>query len=100
MAVETPDSEKLIADNRKARHDYAIEDDLECGMVLAGSEVKSLRQKTSNIAESYAGVEEGELWLVNAYIARYEQARSFGHEERRLPEACGGAVESRPGGRS
>jgi len=73
---------KVVAENRKARHDYAIEDDLECGMVLAGSEVKSLRQKTSNIAESYAAVEDGELWLVNSYIAPYQQAM-FGHEERR-----------------
>ncbi|MGK7654744.1 SsrA-binding protein SmpB [Roseovarius sp. B08] len=74
---------KVVAENRKARHDYAIEDDLECGMVLEGSEVKSLRQKSSNIAESYAAVEDGELWLVNSYIAPYEQAVPFGHEDRR-----------------
>ena len=74
---------KVVAENRRARYDYAIEDDLECGIVLEGSEVKSLRQNTSNIAESYAAVEEGELWLVNAYIAPYEQAKTFGHEERR-----------------
>ena len=54
----------------------------ECGIVLEGSEVKSLRQGGANIAESYAAVENGELWLVNAYIAPYEQAM-FGHEERR-----------------
>ncbi|PKQ13436.1 MAG: SsrA-binding protein [Alphaproteobacteria bacterium HGW-Alphaproteobacteria-1] len=74
---------KVIAENRRARHDYAIEDDLECGIMLVGSEVKSLRHKTANIAESYATVEGGELWLVNSYIAPYEQARTFGHEERR-----------------
>ncbi len=74
---------KVIAENRKARHDYAIEDDIECGMILEGSEVKSLRQKNGNIAESYASVENGELWLVNSYIAPYEQAKTFGHEERR-----------------
>ncbi|MEM6577299.1 MAG: SsrA-binding protein SmpB [Pseudomonadota bacterium] len=74
---------KVIAENRRARYDYAIEDDLECGLMLVGSEVKSLRQNTSNIAESYAAVEDGELWLVNAYIAPYEQAKTFGHEERR-----------------
>ena len=74
---------KVIAENRRARFDYAIVEDLECGIVLMGSEVKSLRVNSANIAESYAGVEEAELWLVNSYIARYEQARMFGHEERR-----------------
>ncbi len=74
---------KVVAENRRARYDYAIEDDLECGIVLEGSEVKSLRQNTSNIAESYAAVEDGELWLVNSYIAPYEQAKTFGHTERR-----------------
>ncbi|MEL7257184.1 MAG: SsrA-binding protein SmpB [Pseudomonadota bacterium] len=74
---------KVVAENRRAQYDYAIDDDLECGIVLQGSEVKSLRQNTSNIAESYAAVEDGELWLVNSYIAPYEQAKTFGHEERR-----------------
>ncbi|WP_305969334.1 MULTISPECIES: SsrA-binding protein SmpB [unclassified Mameliella] len=83
--AKKPDSNpnyKVIAENRRARFDYAIEDDLECGIVLGGSEVKSLRENTSNIAESYAAVEDGELWLVNSYIAPYERAM-FGHEERR-----------------
>ena len=74
---------KVIAENRRARFDYAIEDDIECGIVLQGSEVKSLRQNSANIAESYAAVEDGELWLVNGYIAPYEQAKTWGHEERR-----------------
>ena len=74
---------KVIAENRRARFDYAIEDDIECGILLEGSEVKSLRQNGGNIAESYAAVEEGELWLVNSYIAPYEQAKMFKHEERR-----------------
>ncbi|WP_422031920.1 SsrA-binding protein SmpB [Roseovarius sp.] len=74
---------KVVAENRRARFDYAIEDDLECGIILEGSEVKSLRQGSSNIAESYAMVEEGELWLVNGYIAPYEQAKTFQHDERR-----------------
>ncbi len=74
---------KVIAENRRARREYAIEDDLECGIVLSGSEVKSLRTGGANIAESYADVSEGELWLVNAYIAPYEQAKTWGHEERR-----------------
>lgn len=73
---------KVIAENRRARYDYAIEDDLECGIQLTGSEVKSLRTVSANIAESYAAVEEGELWLVNSYIAPYDRAM-FGHEERR-----------------
>jgi SsrA-binding protein len=74
---------KVIAENRRARFDYGIEDDVECGIMLEGSEVKSLRMGGSNIAESYAAVEDGELWLVNSYIAPYKQAKTFGHEERR-----------------
>ncbi|MAY33498.1 MAG: SsrA-binding protein SmpB [Rhodovulum sp.] len=74
---------KVIAENRRARYDYAIEEDLECGIILQGSEVKSLRDNPSNIAESYASVEDGELWLINSYIAPYEQAKTWGHEERR-----------------
>lgn len=74
---------KIAAENRRARHDYAIEDDIECGIMLEGSEVKSLRLGGANIAESYAAVENGELWLVNSYIAPYLQAKSFKHEERR-----------------
>ena len=75
---------KVIAENRRARYDYAIEDDIEVGIMLMGSEVKSLRVGQSNIAESYANVENGELWLINGYIAPYEPGRTFGHEERRL----------------
>ena len=74
---------KPIAENRRARFDYAIESDLECGIMLEGSEVKALRGGGSNIADSYAAVENGELWLVNAYIPPYEQAKMFKHEERR-----------------
>jgi SsrA-binding protein len=74
---------KIIAENRRARFDYAIEEDLEVGIILQGSEVKSLRQGSANIAESYAAVENGELWLVNCYIAPYAQAKTWGHEERR-----------------
>ncbi|WP_434289449.1 SsrA-binding protein SmpB [Celeribacter sp. SCSIO 80788] len=81
---QTPEEKnyKVIAENRRARYDYAIEDDIECGIILTGSEVKSLRTGQSNIAESYASVDNGELWLTNAYIAPYEQAM-FPHEERR-----------------
>lgn len=72
---------KVIAENRRARYDFAIESDVECGIILAGSEVKSLRVGQSNIADSYAAVEDGELWLVNSYIAPYQQAM-FPHEDR------------------
>ncbi len=74
---------KVIAENRRARFDYAIENDLECGVVLFGSEVKSMRNGGSNIAESYAQIDNGELWLVNSYVAPYEQAKNWGHQERR-----------------
>jgi SsrA-binding protein len=74
---------KVIAENRRARFDYSIDSDLEVGVQLMGSEVKSLRENSANIAESYAEVKNGELWLVNSYIAPYEPARTWGHEERR-----------------
>ena len=74
---------KVVAENRRARYDYAIDSDLECGIMLMGSEVKSLRDGGANIADSYASVENGELWLTNAYIAPYPQAKTWGHTERR-----------------
>ncbi len=83
MAKADNPNYKVIAENRRARFDYAIESDLECGIVLGGSEVKSLRTGQANIADSYASVEEGELWLINGYIAPYKQAGIWGHEERR-----------------
>ena len=89
---------KVVAENRRARYDYAIEDDIECGVQLLGSEVKSLRTGQSNIAESYAAVEDGELWLVNSYIAPYEQAM-FGHEDRRRRTADPPPERSRRGRR-
>ena len=83
MVQKSDPNSKLIAENRRARFDYAIESDLEAGIVLTGSEVKSLRQGGANIAESYANVEDGELWLINSYIAPFAQAKTWGHEERR-----------------
>ncbi|MCF6444884.1 SsrA-binding protein SmpB [Nereida sp. MMG025] len=84
MAKPKPDPNyKVIAENRRARFDYAIEMDLEVGIMLMGSEVKSLRDGKANIAESYVAVEDGELWLVNSYIGLYAQAKTWGHEERR-----------------
>ena len=80
--VENPNY-KIIAENRRARYDYSIEDDLECGISLEGSEVKSLRTGKTQIIESYATVDQSELWLVNCYIPPYNHANSFAHEERR-----------------
>ncbi|MGD9815720.1 MAG: SsrA-binding protein SmpB [Hyphomonadaceae bacterium] len=83
MAKKEPDNRKLIAENRRARFDYAIEDTLEVGLVLVGTEVKSLRSGRANIAESYARTENGELWLINATIPEYPPAGQFNHEPRR-----------------
>mgnify|MGYP000731208568 CR=1 FL=1 len=83
MAPKKEPKTKTVAENRKARHNYYIESDVEVGIMLEGSEVKSLRQGGSNIAESYAAVEDGELYLTNAYIAPYKQAVTWGHLERR-----------------
>ena len=74
---------KVAAQNRKARHNYTIEDSLEAGIVLTGSEVKALREGRANIAESYAREKEGEIILVNAHIPEYKQAGQFNHEPRR-----------------
>ena len=83
MAKKKDDNSKIIAENRKARFTYAIGDTLECGIMLVGSEVKSLRGGKSTIAESYAHAKDGELWLVNAYIPEYTQASRFNHEPKR-----------------
>jgi SsrA-binding protein len=74
---------KTIATNRKAHHDYLIEDTFEAGLVLQGSEIKALRAGEVNLRDSYAAVREGELWLLNAHIAPYKQASYQNHEPRR-----------------
>lgn len=76
---------RTAAENRRARYDYFIEDTLEVGIMLEGSEVKSLREGKANIAESYASVENAELWLINAYIPPFSHSKNdaFGHTERR-----------------
>jgi SsrA-binding protein len=74
---------KLIAENRRARFDYFLEQTFEAGLLLTGSEVKSLRNGRANIAESYAAVEGDEIVLVNADIPPYAQANRFNHEPRR-----------------
>lgn len=73
----------VVAQNRKARHNYTIEQTFEAGLVLTGSEVKSLRAGRASIAESYAAEKDGELWLVNAHIPEYPPAGRFNHEPRR-----------------
>ena len=83
MAKKKEDGSKVVADNRKARHNYFIESSLEAGIVLTGSEVKSLRTGKANIAESYAQAKDGEIQLVNSYIPEYLMANRFNHEPRR-----------------
>ncbi|GHC69037.1 SsrA-binding protein SmpB [Limoniibacter endophyticus] len=74
---------KVISENRKARFSYEILDTLEAGLVLTGTEVKSLRRSQANIQESYASVEGGEIWLINSYIPEYLEGNRFNHEPRR-----------------
>lgn len=83
MAQTKKRSDGLVAENRQARRNYAIEDTMEAGLVLVGSEVKSLREGKANIAESYASIEDGELWLINCDIPIYTQANRFNHEPKR-----------------
>ena len=73
-----------VARNRRARHDYLIEDTLEVGLVLTGSEVKSLRDGRASINEAYAGDDRGDLVLFNAHIPEYKPAAPFNHEPRRV----------------
>jgi SsrA-binding protein len=75
--------QKLIAENRRARYDYFLEETFEAGLQLTGTEVKALREGRANIAESYASVEGDELALINAYIPEYAPATRFNHEPRR-----------------
>lgn len=74
---------KLIAENRRARFDYFIEDTYEAGIVLTGTEVKALREGRATITESYASAENGGMALINAYIPEYAPASRFNHEPRR-----------------
>ena len=82
MAASQPRS-KTIAENRRARFDYFLEDNTEAGLVLTGTEIKALRDGRANIAESYAAVEGREIVLINADIPPYKQANRFNHEPRR-----------------
>jgi SsrA-binding protein len=73
----------VAAENRRARHDYTIAETIEAGIVLAGTEVKSLRGGRANLTESFAGQKDGELYLFNAYIPEYQVKTAFAHETRR-----------------
>ena len=72
-----------VAENRRARFDYEILDTLEAGIILTGTEVKSLRSGQAQIAESYVSTEDGELWLINSTIPEYLQGNRFNHDEKR-----------------
>jgi SsrA-binding protein len=74
---------KVVATNRKAYHDYTIEDTIEAGIVLIGSEIKSIRAGRANLRDSYATIQDGEVWLYNTHVAPYDPASRFGHEPRR-----------------
>ena len=77
------DARKNVAENRKARHNFFIEETFEAGLQLMGSEVKALRQGKANIAESYASAEDGEIYLINSHIPEYKQAGRENHAPRR-----------------
>ena len=82
--AKKPDLDRtVVAQNRKARHDYFIEETVEAGIVLLGTEVKSLRAGGASIAEAYAGPQGGEIFLFNAHIPEYKGAKHFGHEPKR-----------------
>ncbi|MDZ4868064.1 MAG: SsrA-binding protein SmpB [Alphaproteobacteria bacterium] len=75
---------KIAADNRKARHNYFIEETVEAGVMLTGTEIKSLRGGKATIGESYAQSKDGEIFLINAYIPEYTEGNRFNHEPRRI----------------
>jgi SsrA-binding protein len=75
--------DKTVAVNRRARHEYAVEETLEAGIALTGTEIKSIRAGRVNLAEAYARIEKGEAWLIGAHIAPYEQGNRNNHEPTR-----------------
>lgn len=83
MADKKKDGIKVIAENRRARHEYSIDDVVEAGIMLTGTEVKALREGKANIAESYASPEDGDIWLINANIPEYSAGNRENHEPKR-----------------
>ena len=75
--------DQTVARNRRARHEYNVEETVEAGLVLTGTEITSIRAGRANLAEAYARIERGEAWLIGAHIAPYEQASRFNHEPTR-----------------
>ena len=74
---------KLVAENRRARHEYHIHETFEAGLVLTGTEIKSLRAGRANLTDAYAKIENKELYLISAHISPYDQGNRFNHEPRR-----------------
>jgi SsrA-binding protein len=77
------DNERVVAQNRRARHEFEVLDTLECGIALVGSEVKSLRTGKLSLEEAYGRVKQGEVWLMGCDIPEYKQANRFNHDPRR-----------------
>jgi SsrA-binding protein len=77
------DKQKVVAENRRARYDYFIDERIEAGIQLAGTEVKALRQGEGSIAEAYATVTDEEVWLINSHIPEYSHGNRLNHEPRR-----------------
>ena len=77
------EARRFVVQNRRARFEYFIDENLEAGVVLTGSEVKSLRRGQAALADAWAGEKQGELWLFNSYIAEYTEAKNFNHEPKR-----------------
>jgi SsrA-binding protein len=83
--MKMTDGIKVIARNRKASHDYYLEDKFDAGVVLMGSEIKSVRANRVNLSDGFVQEREGELWLMNVNISQYEQASIFGHSDPMRP---------------
>ncbi|MFP3944375.1 MAG: SsrA-binding protein SmpB, partial [Alphaproteobacteria bacterium] len=84
MATATKNNYQVVSVNRRARRNYTVEETVEAGIALMGTEVKSLREGRANIAEAYASEEGGELWLINAHIPEYPPANRFNHAPKRI----------------
>ena len=82
-AAKSNPNERTISDNRKAKHEYSVLEALECGVVLVGSEVKSLRNGTVTLSDAYGKVRNGEVWLIGCDIPEYREANQFNHKPKR-----------------
>jgi SsrA-binding protein len=89
------DKKKVVADNRRARFDYAVDEVFEAGIALTGTEVKSLRFGDGSISDSYAEVKNGEVWLVNSHVPEFSHGNRYNHEPRRLRKLLLSAREIR-----